>query len=308
MTLSYPSTVDAGARLTISGHLLSSPPYSYSGDEVVHITRSDLANPTGVSVGSAALNADGTFTFTDTPHIGGTNWYQVSYAGSQSHAPSSATATVDVNRLVTTLSIDIDGDNYAYGAWAKITVHLGPTYDSRTVDIVATPSVGVNVVTRTGTMDAKGNLVEWFRMTADTDFTASFAGDSQYYPANIDTAASVHAGVYESQAGYYTSVHYGGTVYRVYHHTTRPLLAAGVAPNKAGECAVAFRLQEYYRGAWRPFTTSRAFCLDSSSVVAVWINARSSWIGHLFRIDAVYQGDQSNIATNGDWQYFTIRR
>ncbi|GAA3041216.1 hypothetical protein [Streptomyces glomeratus] len=55
--------------------------------------------------------------------------------------------------------------------------------------------------------------------------------------------------VAETLGGYYTSTTYGGTTYRVYHHTVNPRVTATVTPHKSGQCE-HFQVQEYYSGAW----------------------------------------------------------
>jgi hypothetical protein len=50
-----------------------------------------------------------------------------------------------------------------------------------------------------------------------TAYTAVFSGDARYHSASATTTVSVAARVTQSQAGYYKSVRYAGTEYRVYH-------------------------------------------------------------------------------------------
>jgi YVTN family beta-propeller protein len=289
--------------VTLTGTLTSAVPIP--AGESVHVSRTGTSDPTSRSLPDVVPGSDGSFTIKDVPTVADTYTYAVSYDGDATHGPFSTSATVQVSRIPTTLTVTTDAPTYGYGGWAKVTAHLGATYSNRAVDLQAMPADG-NSVDRTGTVDANGNLVEYFRLGSDTLFTASFAGDSRYAPASAYAHVNVHAGVAEAQSGYYTTVRYGTTLYRVYHHTRRPVLVAAVAGHKDGEC-VTFRLQEYYGRAWHSVAGSPCFTLNSSSEVAVAVNLRSTAIGHLFRIDAVYPGDDSNLGTFGAWQYFAIR-
>ncbi|WP_042454270.1 YncE family protein [Streptacidiphilus jiangxiensis] len=298
MQLTYPATSNRGAPLTVTGQLGNAP---YPAGKVVRLTKSDQASQ-GTQLGTVAVNPDGSFSFTDTPQIGGSVTYIADYAGDPGHEPSGSLAFVDVSRLATTLSVTTDARTYASGAMSTITVHLGSTFNGRTVRLDAVPAIG-RTVTWTATADAHGNVVEHFRLGSNTAFNASYAGDYRYAPATASMDVGVLATVLEAQAGYTGSKRYGHTLYRVYRAGSLPLMAATVSPNRSGGCVV-FRLQEYAQGAWRSLATTSCYPLDRSSSAAVVVNSRKSWAGHLFRLDAVFRGDGAYATTAGAWQYF----
>lgn len=263
--------------------------------------------PTAVTW-TAPVAADGTITVKDTPSIGGANTYTVDYAGDGGHQAVTASATVQVARATTSLSVAADASTYAYGATATVTAHLGTMYDGRTVSLWATPAGGKKALVKTGTVDSKGNLRATYKVTRSTTFTASYAGDHRYAPATATRAVSGQVKVAQALSGYYTSTTYSGTTYRVYHRKTRPTVTTTVSPNKSGQC-VEFQAQEYYSGAWHTLNTSGCFTLGSKSAIASELSL-SNAVNQKFRVRSEYvrsSKDTTNVSTWGGWQYLTVR-
>ena len=306
--LTAPATDTRGKALRITGQLPDGP---YPAGARVQVRRTDLADPRGVALPGAAVAANGSFAFTDTPQTGGANTYQVSYAGDATHAAGSATATVQVSRAATSIGVTLNAANrtYAYNAWVGATVHLGASYSNRTVSLYAQPYGGARVLVSSGTVNAKGTFTGWYRTTRNTSFSAAFAGDARYAPAA--SAAVVgwsYADVAEAMGGYYTTVQQDGVQWKVFHQSVPPSFAAAVAPDKAGEC-VSLTLQEYYRSTWSNVVSNSCETLNSASTVSVLAELTNA-VGHQFRIDARYvhsAADTQNLNTYGAWQYFTVR-
>lgn len=90
IALTVPATSPIGEPITVHGRLTSLVPFPKN--KVVTVTRYN------VSVATAKVNPDGKFSFTDTPP----DWitydaeYVVTYAGDATHAPGSATVTVEL--------------------------------------------------------------------------------------------------------------------------------------------------------------------------------------------------------------------
>ena len=298
-------TAVRGQALSIPGQLADGP---YPSGATVTVSRTDAASPGGSKPWSAAVRSDGSFSVKDTPQIGGTVHYTVSYPGDAAHNASKATVTVQVSRTATKVTVAANASSYAYAATATVTAHLGTTYNGRSVSIYAQPYGGAKVLVKTGKVNSKGNLTATYKLSRGTTFSASFPGDYRYAPATATKAVTAHAKVAEALGGYYTSTHVGSTLYRVYHHTAKPGVAAGVTPNKAGEC-VKLTLQEYYSGAWHTTLTVACAKLGSSSTTAGSLILKNA-TGHRFRIDAEYlpsASDHGNLATTGSWLYFTVR-
>lgn len=306
VTMTAPATSTRAQKLTVSG-TLSGAPFAAGG--VVKVTKTDLGHASGTALADAKVAADGSFTFSDTPQIGGANTYKVTYGGDVSHKAGSTSATVQVSRTATSLTIATDHATYAYGQTAKITTHLGTTYNKRTVAIYAQPFGGTSVLVKSGTVDSNGNLAGSYKLTRNTTFSAVFAGDYRYAPKTVARTAQTQVRVSETLSGYYTSTHYGSTLYRVYHHTAKEQLDVTVTPNKAGQC-ILFRVQRYYSGAWHTQTTTPCAALSSVSTGRYKMSLTNS-VGSKFRIAAEYvhsSRDTTNPSTWGAWQYFTVKQ
>lgn len=306
LTLSAPATSGRTAQLHVSGALSAAP---YTSGEAVHVVRKDLAHPEGVPLPDAPLSADGTFALTDTPQVGGANTYTVTYPGDSTHAAVDASAAVQVSRSATAVSLSTDAPSYTYGATAKITAHLGTTYNGRVLALYAQPYGGEKTLVTTGTVDSHGNLTATYRLTHGTTFTASFAGDYRYAPATASRTATAGAKVSESLSGYYTDTHYGSVLYRVYHHTARARLTATVTPGKAGQC-VRFQTQRYYSGAWHTRSTSACHTLTADSDGSTTLTLTGATDDKLrMRAEYVHSTkDTGNLSTWGSWQYLTVRK
>jgi YVTN family beta-propeller protein len=305
VVLDGPASAAGGSAVRLTGTMTS--PAAFAPGQVVHIGRKD---PSGtVKLPDAAVAADGTFSFTDTPRTGGIAGYTATYDGDVSHVPNSALHEVRVSLAATAVSVTADTANYAYGATAKITAHLGTTYSGRTLSVYAQPyGSSAKTLITTGTVDAHGNLSVGYPVTRRTAFTAAFAGDSRYAPA-ASAARYVwsYARVSDGLRGYYTSAVVGGTGYRIYHHTADPVAGAVIAPAKSGEC-VAFTAQ-IWRGSWQDVAT--AGCLRTSSASSVWATLKGSHlVGYHYRFRTEYvrsAADLANLNTYGGWQYFLFR-
>ncbi|MFF7381657.1 hypothetical protein [Streptomyces griseoluteus] len=305
LTVKAPATAARGAALSFDARLGDGP---YGGGETVTVTRTDAAHTTTPVTWKAPVAADGTITVKDTPSTGGANTYTVDYAGDRDHRAATASATVQVSRATTSLTVTADASTYAYGATATVTARLGTTYNGRTVSLWATPAGGTKTLVKTGTVDSKGNLRTTYKLTRSTTFTASYAGDHRYAPATATRAVSGQVKVAQALSGYYTSTTYSGTTYRVYHRTTRPTVTTTVSPDKSGQC-VKFQAQRYYSGAWHTLNTSACFTLGAKSTVSSRLSL-SNAAGQKFRVRSEYvrgAKDTTNVDTWGGWQYLTVR-
>jgi hypothetical protein len=306
VTLTAPGTSARAGTLTVTGQISGAP---FAAGQVVKVTKTDLAHASGVALADAKVATNGSFTFKDTPQIGGANTYKVAYGGDVSHKSGSGTATVQVSRAATSLTITTDHSTYKYAQSAKITTHLGTTYNSRTVSIYAQPYSGTKVLVKSAKVDSHGNLTASYKLARNTTFSAVFAGDYRYAPKTAARAVHTYAGVAEKLSGYYTSTHYGSTLYRVYHHNVKERLDVTVSPNKAGQC-VLYRVQRYYSGAWHTQSTSPCSALSSTSTGHQQMSLTNG-VDKKYRVAAQYvhsSRDNTNLSTWGSWQYFTVRQ
>jgi hypothetical protein len=292
--------------MTVSGQLSSGP---YPSGEVVHVTRTDLGHTTGTALPDAPLSADGTFSISDTPQIGGANTYQVSYPGDAAHQAATASATTQVSRSATALTLTTNAPVYDYGATATVTAALGATYNGRTVSIYAQPYGGSKTLVKTGTVGTSGRLSATYTLSRSTTFTASFAGDYRYAPAASARTAYDRVALAGTLGGYYTSARIGTTLYRVYHHTATAVLKAAVTPHKTGQCA-HFQEQQFYGGAWHTLLTTGCSPLSSAGTAYARLSLIHATNGQ-FRLRAEYAQspkDTTNVTTWGAWEYFTVKQ
>ncbi|MFF8992383.1 hypothetical protein ACF09H_21090 [Streptomyces sp. NPDC014983] len=182
------------------------------------------------------------------------------------------------------------------------------TVRAGTTTIYAQPYGGGKTLVKTGTVDTSGNLAATYKITRNTTFTASFGGDYRYAPATATRTAYGRVRIAESLGGYYTSTTYGGTTYRVYHHTVKPRVTAVVTPDKSGQCE-KFQAQEYYSGAWHTLTTSGCFSLDTKSTSTTQLTLTNP-VDQKFRVRSQYvhsAKDDTNLTTWSGWLHLTVR-
>ncbi|MGW1617891.1 hypothetical protein [Streptomyces sp. NPDC002172] len=305
LTLKAPASATRAAALSFTGDLGDGP---YPAGETVTVTRTDAAHVTTPATWTAPVAADGTITVKDAPAVGGANTYTVSYPGDAVHQAATASAIVQVSRVRPTVTVTTDKAGYAYDGTATVTAHLGTTYNGRTVSVYATPVGGRKTLLKTGTVDSKGNLKVTYKLTHNTTFTASFAGDYRYAPATATHSATARVRIAEKLGGYYTSTTYSGVTYRVYHHTVRPQVVGTVTPDKSGQC-MKFQAQEYYSGAWHTIGTSSCFSMAPGSTGVTHLVLTHA-VNQRFRVRTEYvhsSKDTSNADTWGGWLYLTVR-
>ncbi|WP_042365266.1 hypothetical protein [Streptacidiphilus neutrinimicus] len=309
LTLHAPAAAARGAALAVTGRLTW--PHAHVDTGSLHVTRTDLAHPHGYGIGTVPVGADGTFTVHDAPGIGGTNTYSFTYDGGTTYLPVTESATVQVTRANTTVTVRTDKSVYNYDGWAKVTAHLGTTYNGRTLTLTAYPAGGTPTTLKTGTVDANGNLTAWYKLTRNTTFSAAFTGDYRYNPTNGTTTAYTHAVVTDTLLQHVGTTRINGTVYQLYMRDTtlQPLLQTTVAPDHSGQ-GLAVLLQRYAAGSWHTVSTDNSYRLKSHSGVDIPLPWAHLADYTLYRVIVEYTHDSTdtgNIDTWGNWQYFTVR-
>ncbi|WP_052442492.1 hypothetical protein [Streptacidiphilus neutrinimicus] len=308
MGLTAPASSPRATAMTIQGVVIWPTPY-YVPTGQIHAVRTDPAHPGGVPLGTLTVAKDGTFSLRDAPDTGGTNTYSFTYDGGSSYLPFAQSVTVQVTRATTTVTVRTDKSVYNYDGWAKITAHLGTTYNGRTLTLTAHPAGGSATALKTGTVDASGNLTAWYKLTRNTTFSAAFTGDYRYNPTSATTTAYTHAIVTNTLLQQTATTRINGTTYAVYYRDAhlQPLLSTRVTPDHSGQ-PLLVTLQRYDNGAWHAVTTWTTDLKSHSG-----INTPISWThladGTLYRITTEYThngADTGNIDTWGNWAYFTI--
>ncbi|MFE5112339.1 YncE family protein [Streptomyces sp. NPDC056663] len=303
LTANAPSTATRGKQLTVTGKLSATVPLP-SGVKL-QVTRTDLESPSGKALPAVTVRADGSYTVTDTPSVGGTVTYKVAYAGDAAHTAVSASDKVAVSRAKPTLTLDKNGKVYNYGTDVAFTAHLGSTYKNRSVEIWANPfgSDKPNKLVKTGKVNSSGNIGAWVDMTRDTEITAIFKGDARYAPRTVKSTAYARVKVSTAVSKHYKTAKIGSTSYYWFHKSTDPLLTTTMTYYKGRH--QRFDLQVYSGGKWYS-ADSEYFTLGTSGKSAVYLEAPGR-SGIKARMRSVYvngsSGDNVNTTTYGSWKY-----
>jgi hypothetical protein len=307
-----PTTISPpGGTSQLSGRLILSDGHSAKG-KTIHV----LETPPGGSqteVAEVVAEAHGAWAYT-TPSLdrGGPYEFEARWDGDGGHAGTSASVTVTVERIATTLTLTPSAAVIGYQQPVTVTAHLSAWGTNDVVSIYRTPVGGAPVLAAQAPVDALGDLSVTVALVRNNDFVATYDGDDVYAPAaSPHTPVGVKAGFSSSMVGGYTTS--GG--YRLYHytanchahHTGCPTFATTVAPHDhRGDC-VHFQIQYHNGSGWHSSGTTGCVHLNASSKAAVILVYSGTGVkGVPFRIRAQFNGDAENAANVSNWHYFKI--
>lgn len=303
MALTAPSSAGRAAPLTVTGHLTW--PHAHVTTGAVHVVKTDLAHPSGCSVGTLPVAADGSFSFHDTPLAGGANTYAFIYDGGTSYLPVTASAKVQVSRATAALGVATDAKSYHSGATVKVTAHLGPTYNSRSVTLYDQPAGTSRTQLKSGKVDAHGNLVAYYRVTRNTVFGAVFAGDYRYAPRTVTTSATLTPTVRTESQWPLSTARVGSTTYQVFYKSEVTMgFNLQVTPHQSGGC-VSVYAEHYYSGAWRPVTSQHCVPLYSDGWYGYGRALKLFASNGHYRIRGYYTPPAKGAQTGGVWSQWT---
>ncbi len=279
VTVAAPASVERGRPYVLPGALTGdSAPVPYA---VVSLTRKDMAGSRTFTVKTGSA---GTFSYRDTPAVGGTVAWTASFAGTVARTAAKASRSVGVSRARTSVSVSTDKSVYAYGATAKVRVHLGTTYNGRVVSVYAKRygSSTLSLIGR-GKVGSTGYLTVNYRITARTTFTAKFAGDYRYLPASGSATRVSQARVWVVMNSYFSR---SGSTY-TYPAGSVPTGAAHASPGPPGSCMSAV-VQRKSGSSWITDQTLSCVRLDSLSRYPFYIttNGRPGTMRLSFRVPA----------------------
>ncbi|MFJ6897223.1 YncE family protein [Streptomyces hokutonensis] len=303
LTVNAPTSATRAKKLTVTGKL--SATVALPAGVKLQVTRTDLESPKGKALPAVTVQANGTYSFADTPPAGGTVTYKVAYAGDAGHAAVSASDKVSVSRAATSLSLNNNGKLYSYGAGVKFTAHLGKTYKNRTVSIYADPfgADKPKKLAKTGKVNSSGNLTVTVDMTRDTAVSAVFAGDARYASKTVKVNAYAQVKISTAITKHYKTAKIGSTSYYWFHKNSAPIVTTTMTyyPNRQER----LDLQVYYEGRWYD-SDSEYFGLGTNGKFAVNLGAPGE-SGIKARIRAAYingsSGDSVNSTTYSGWKY-----
>ncbi|MEU6341434.1 Ig-like domain repeat protein [Streptomyces sp. NPDC046977] len=301
LTVSAPSSAKRAAKITVTGKLTSS--VSFPAGTKVTVTRTDLTDPKGKSLGTKTVAANGTFSFTDVPYTGGNVTYTAAYAGNTQHNPATGKDTVAVSRAATSVSIKTNLSTYSYGATATVTGHLGKTGKSRVVSIWAQPAGGTKKLIKTSKVNSAGDLKVTYKVSRNTTFWASFDGDFYSAPKSASRYAGTKVKLSTSVSRYYKTGKVGSTNYYWFRKNAAPVFTTTMtyATNRQER----FELEVYYQGTWHALD-SEYFRIGTAGKAQVTLpGPGEAGIQARVRISYVKggSGDILNSTTYGDWKY-----
>ncbi|MDW4904758.1 Ig-like domain repeat protein [Streptomyces sp. ADMS] len=302
LTVNAPSKATRDKKLTVSGKL--SATVALPAGAKLSVTRTDLETPNGRALPSVTVKADGTYSFTNTPPVGGTVTYKVTYAGDAAHTPVTASDKVAVSRAATTLTLNNNKKLYNYGTDVKFTAHLGRTYKNRTVEIWVDPHGNdkPKKLVKSARVNSAGNLSVTVDMTRDTNVTAVFKGDARFAPRTVKVTANARVRISTAVSRHYKTAKIGSISYHWFHKNTDPVLTTSM-PYYPGRHQ-RFDLEVYYQGTWYPAYEYFAIGTNGKSVVQLGAPGES---GIRARIRSSYidgaSGDNVNSTTYGPWKY-----
>ena len=303
VSVAAPTKSTRAKKLTVTGKVTSKVKVP-TGAKLT-ITRKDLENPNGRKIGTAAVASNGTFSFTNSPPVGGKVTYTLSYAGDADHLASSGSDAVEVSRAATTIRLSNNKKTYDYAKSVKFTAHLGKTYKNRKVEIWADPyGSAPNKLVKSGTVNKNGDFSATYKLSRDTRLTARFTGDARYAPKSVASTVYTKVKVSTSISRQYKNKKVYGQTYAYFHQATNPLFTTSMTayPNREQRLQIEF----FYEGAWYD-GGSQYFALDSAGISRVELGGTHD-IGYRFRIRSSYidgtSGDNVNTTTHGAWKYF----
>ncbi|WP_055535470.1 hypothetical protein, partial [Streptomyces graminilatus] len=306
LTVNAPAKAPRAKKLTVSGKLTAT--VALPSGVKLKVTRTDLESPNGRVLPSVTVKVDGTYSFTNTPPVGGPVTYKVAYAGDAEHTPATVSDTVAVARAATTLTLNNNRKLFNYGADVKFTAHLGRTYKNRTVEIWADPHGNdkPKKLVRTGKVNSAGNLSVTLDMTRNTNVTAVFKGDARSESKTVKVTANARVRISTAVSRHYKKAKIGSVSYYWFHKNTSPLLTTSM-PYYPGR-QQRFDLEVYFDGAWYSVTADdpEYFPIRTNGKSAVELPAPGE-SGIRARMRSAYvsgaSGDNVNATTFGPWKY-----
>jgi hypothetical protein len=199
-----------------------------------------------------------------------------------------------------------------YGRSVTLTAHLGTATASRTLSIYRRPAAGgTPVLVTSGTAGPAGNFTATVRPSANTVYTAVWAGDGAHAATTskgvtVKVRVVMHA---PAQRGYASS---GG--YRLYHyaasctgasHTGCPEFLAYASPLHPNR-TLGFTVQIATPSGWHTLLTgSHATGSTGKLLLIIYYNSRAV-VGVRQRIRFTMAGDIDHLGNTSPWTYYRV--
>ncbi|MFJ1594324.1 Ig-like domain repeat protein [Kitasatospora albolonga] len=308
LKVNAPAKATRAKKLTVSGKVTAT--VAFPAGSKVTVVRTDIESPKGKSLGTKPLNANGTFSFTDTPPAGGKVTYRATYAAGATHTASTGADAVTVSRAATSLKLDRNKSLHAYNKNVTFTATLGKTHKNRVVELWADPfgADKPKKLVKKGKVNSKGKLSVKVNLKRDTTVTAVFAGDGRYAPKTVKSTAYAKVKVSLKLSKHYRTAKIGKTSYAYYNKKKNPDFTTTMTYYKGR--AQRLSLQLNYQGKW--YDTGQAyFPLGAKGKSVVMLEGPHD-VGYKMRVRASYingsSGDSVNSTTHSDWKYFIFTK
>lgn len=291
VALSGPESGDVDKRVVLPGRLTSDGT-GVPGAKVLVSRADDYAGTQDLAPVTTA--ADGTFVVRDFPPRGGGVTYVVSYPGSTSREPASASFLVPVRKRTQELTLRPDRRLYRFGQTARVTI--GPVMDfDRKVRVYAKENGRDKTLVFSGTVPSAGLTIQ-HRMKRNTVFSARTPETGQALAASTSVAR-------KTRAGLTTSTPRPRAVldgYKLYRPASQPVFKTQVRDLRGSGC-VYFQIQQK-RAQWKTVATTSCRRISDASIAywkpRPWLENRSA-----YRVRPTFRGDAVNAASKGSWIY-----
>lgn len=297
-------------EVTISGRLLGAPALV---DQVVEIRRIDPpGSPSGgatVPLGTASVNADGTFSFADTPTDVGFTRYVARWGGSpggsgnSSGDPSEAAVAIDVRRHPTTLTLDLGGEQFGANELITATMlHSDTDPDPGVITLYREDAWGFRYEVASGAVAAGEPLVVQVEPDSNgrliAEYSGSATGDEARVVSGPYTVIPVVSGVVKP------AYKVRGDTWFVAPGDT-PRVRWKVKPTPFSFCS-SLTLQHATPGGWKQLRHSDCVYLLSNGPTTPL--KRDHADGDRWRVRVVVGEYATHTAGASPWVYITFRK
>jgi hypothetical protein len=299
VALTVPASGTRAKAYAVSGRLTSGGAPVVGA--VVTLARKDLS---GTASFPLTTDATGAFHRTDAATVGGTVTWTASWAGDTTRSAATASKAIALSRLATAMTIVANAKVYSLGAKATVTVHLGTTYNGRTVSVYAMPandwqSKPPGTLLVTGRVSSAGTIVASYPMRTGTTFTAVFAGDYRYAAARRSVAPVVRSSISVVLGGF---ARMSGSTY--VYTVQNPLFSITVRPKWYGLCTYT-TVQRYVGGTWKVVVAPSCAQATFSSTLALTLSVTHTK-GARYRVRTYVNATKFATAGTSVWRTFTF--
>ena len=208
-------------------------------------------------------------------------------------------------RLEPALEVRSGGRTFDYGERAMVSVTLDGGDTNRAVEVFAHRKGEKKVLIARGDVPTGGALVTPFEVTRPTWFSATYAGDDTFDPAEDETkTVEVKADLRT------TMIRPRGTAgrYHLYRVAQRATLQAKLLPKGFPDRCVTIRLQYFARGRWGYDAKTSCLTPDRRARVRAYLAGSRQLVGIPLRMRAEFRGDKVHTKTITSWSYLKFKR